>query len=1171
MRLKSINLAGFKSFVDPTRVLFPGELTAIVGPNGCGKSNIIDAVRWVMGESSAKHLRGESMADVIFNGSSARKPVGQASIELVFDNGEGSLGGEYAAFTEIALRRTVSRDGLSQYSLNGSRCRRRDITDIFLGTGLGPRSYAIIEQGMISRLIEAKPDELRVYIEEAAGISKYKERRRDTENRMRRTRENLERLSDLRDELQRQLQHLKRQANAAERYGDLKTKERQSKAELLAQQWRSMDGDLEGRRKQIAEVEGKSESLNADHARTDREIEEHRDRHTQLGDEMNKIQETYYALGAEIARVEQAIQFQQDRSQQLRNELEQTENNHRQSSEHIIEDEASLGVLQLELDEVAPELRSAEEREAVARETLIEAEQRNHRWQQDWDEFNLAAQRPQQHAQVLQSRIGHLEEALAQGAERLGRLAAEEGELSIELVSVELASLQERLTALDAERARDSRRLEALAKQIKSGRERLSQAQERRQALLGEIQVMRGREASLQALQQAAMGSTDEVVSAWLSAQNLDRAERLFQCLDVEPGWETAVETVLGNHLQAVCTDSIDALAGVLDELEAGLVTLFTARQATDLQEPIDDSRLLATRVQADFPLDSLLGGVFAAETLDEALVLRHGLETGQTVITRDGRWIGRDWLRVARDRDATAGVIVRRRELDELAMEITARIEDETLLGHELASLSQGVEGTEQEREGLQLDVRRTASEYAEQRAEAGALQASMDQIELRGQRNRAEQVELGQSEATQKQQMSQARSELEACLAQMGHDEQQRETLLLRRDEVRKGLDEARQLARDDKDSLHDLAMRRQSLQTRMASLQSSIERTRTQYQQLQSRTQQLELLIDDAEQPISGLQVTLEEKLDARLNVEQELGDARREVQEEDHRLREAERRRHEIEQETEQVRGHLEERRLEAQGIQVRLATVDEQIEESGFDVADLIESLPDDASEEAWQAELQRIGNAIQRLGPINLAAIDEYRIQSERKDYLDSQNADLEAALETLENAMRRIDRETRTRFKETFDRVNQGLKDLFPRVFGGGHAYLELTGDDLLSTGVTIMARPPGKRNATIHLLSGGEKALTAIALVFSIFQLNPSPFCMLDEVDAPLDDVNVGRFTRLVIEMSSRVQFIVITHNKITMEVASRLMGVTMSEPGVSRLVSVDVDEAVELAQTA
>jgi len=1169
MRLKNIKLAGFKSFVDPTTVKLPSHLCAVVGPNGCGKSNIIDAVRWVLGEASAKHLRGESMADVIFNGSAGRKPVGQASIELVFDNSDGTLGGEYSSFGEISVRRSVTRDGVSHYYLNGTRCRRRDITDIFLGTGLGPRSYAIIEQGMISRLIEAKPEELRVYIEEAAGISKYKERRRDTENRIRRTRENLERLTDLREELDRQLQHLKRQANAAERYSELRSEERRVRAELLAIQWRGLDRESSAVHETIRRLEVDLAAVNARHTRIDADIEKARDRHAELNETLGGIQERYYAIGAEIARTEQSVQLQQERARQLEADREQTSHALAEAERHLEEDDASLARLSAELDEVVPALSGAESSEARARDALLAAEREMHDWQLEWDDFNQSSEKPRQEVEVQQSRIHHLEESLAQALERLERLEQEEQELDSSAAERELAEHSERLSELEDGTQRAQQRVDELHGQIDARQARTFELTAQLDALRGELQESRGRLSSLQALQQAALGQTDEVVTGWLAARELADLPRLAQRLNVETGWETAVETVLGNHLQAVCVPDIPSVAHVLDGFDAGALSLFSPRDGAPGADVRPSS--LLSKVRAAFDLGDLLGGVFAAADLAEAMSVYPSLGAGESVVTADGIWVGRDWLRVARDADARAGVIQRNREIEELSALIDAHRTREATLNGELEAERTALRQSEAEMHGLQQELRAANTGYTEARAAFSACQARLEQIALRADRNRFEQQQYRQRHELQRGELQQSRRLLESALDAMHRDSLQREELLRRREAMRQTLDGTRQKAREDKDVAHQLAMRRQSLSTQIESLATSIQRTRAQVHQLGQRDRQLTDQIAATEDPIARGREQLEEQLQARLAVEGELTLARQQVQAVEHELREAERTRHAIEQETEEVRSRLEQQRLNAQTVKVRTGAIVEQLREARFELEAVLAALPEDAEEAAWQAQLDRLGNQIQRLGPINLAAIDEHKAQSERKAYLDSQNADLEEALETLENAIRKIDRETRTRFKETFDRVNTGLQELFPRVFGGGHAYLELTGEDLLDTGVAIMARPPGKRNATIHLLSGGEKALTAISLVFSIFRLNPSPFCMLDEVDAPLDDANVGRFTRLVREMAEKVQFIVITHNKITMEMAHHLMGVTMNEPGVSRLVSVDVDEAVALAESA
>ncbi len=1166
MRLETIKLAGFKSFVDPTTVRLPSNLVSIVGPNGCGKSNIIDAVRWVLGEASAKHLRGESMADVIFNGSTGRKPLGQASIELVFDNSDGSLGGEYANFGEIAIRRTVTRDGLSHYYLNGTRCRRRDITDIFLGTGLGPRSYAIIEQGMISRLIEAKPEDLRVYLEEAAGISKYKERRRDTENRIRRTRENLERLTDFREELERQLKHLERQAAAAERFSQLKAEERRFATELLALQWRRLDGEGATLHESVRGCEVRLAAVQARHTRVDADIEHARDRHAEANGALGRVQERYYAIGAEIARTEQGVQLQQERARQLRSDLEQTRRARGEAERHLQEDLERQAAFTTEREQLLPALAAAGDADAGASEALGFAEEAMQQWQHEWDEFSVAAEQPRQQAEVQQSRIRHLEESLEQAAGRLQRLEAERAELATAPLEEERLLHEERVHELEEVSQQWQERAETVRERIETARATITRLGAGLDAARRTLQEQRGRLASLQALQQAALGQTDAVVTGWLQAQGIGGNARLAERLRVDSGWETAVETVLGSHLQAVCVEAMAPLAGALASFGAGTLGLFAPHGA-----PVDAaSPLLAARVRADFDLGSLFAGVHAAESLAEALAMQPRLAHGESVVTREGVWLGRDWLRLARDSDARAGVIQRTREIAGLEQAHELERAREAELDGSLDEAREELRALEAESLGLQQELRGATARYTEARAALSGCSARLEQLQLRAERNRSEHEQYRERHEAQRSELQEARALLGSALDAMHRDGQRREALQLRRDLVRQALDAARQQARGARDEAHRLAMRRESLETQLASLHSAIARIEGQFAQFEERIGALESQIAGTEEPIAIGRERLEEQLQQRLAVESELTAARTLVQEIEHELRELERSRHAIEQEMDTVRGELERERIAAQTVQVRLAGIVEQLNKGHADLPSVLEGLVPEANEEAWQAQIERLGNQIARLGPINLAAIEEHRSQSERKTYLDAQNADLVEALETLENAIRKIDRETRTRFKDTFDRVNSGLQELFPRVFGGGHAYLEMTGEDLLDTGVAIMARPPGKRNATIHLLSGGEKALTAISLVFSIFRLNPSPFCMLDEVDAPLDDANVGRFARLVREMSETVQFIVITHNKITMEIAQQLMGVTMQEPGVSRLVSVDVDEAVAMANT-
>lgn len=1161
MRLKCIKLAGFKSFVDPTTVNFPSNMSAVVGPNGCGKSNIIDAVRWVMGESSAKNLRGESMTDVIFNGSNTRKPVAQASIELIFDNSDNSLVGEYAAFAEISIRRRVSRDGQNTYFLNGTKCRRRDITDIFLGTGLGPRSYSIIEQGMISKLIEAKPEDLRNFIEEAAGISKYKERRRETENRIRRTHENLARLTDLREELERQLDRLHRQAQAAEKYQEYKAEERQLKAQLSALKWQALNEQVGQREGVIGSQEVAFEALVAEQRNADAAIERLRDGHHELSERFNLVQGRFYSVGGDIARVEQSIQHGQQRQRQLQDDLRDAERARQETESHLGHDRTLLATLGEEMDMLIPEqeLSAAAAEEASAQ--LEEAEAGMQGWQERWDGFNQRSAEPRRQAEVQQARIQQLEQSLERVLERERRLADERTQLAADPESAAILELNEQAAAGELELETLQAAEEALVERLEQLRDELQRASQAQQQAQGELQRLNGRIASLEALQQAALdpgaGTAD-----WLREHGLDQRPRLAEGLRVEAGWELAVETVLGADLQAVQLDDFQGLD--LAGFSQGDLRLVAAGQG--------GARIagsLLDKVESRLDLAPWLGRVRPVESLDEALAGRAALAADESLISRDGYWVGRNFLRVRRASEAESGLLARGQELERLHAE---RDEREATLGRldeALQTLRDQQRQQEETREQQRRQVQDEARSLSEVKARLSAQQARVEQLNLRRQRLEAELAELDEQRALEHEQLGEARLVLQDALDAMATDTEQRERLLAERDDLRERLDRIRQEARQHKDQAHQLAVRLGSLRAQHDSTRQALERLSQQFERLEERREQLSLNLEEGAAPLEELRMKLEELLERRMAVEGELKLARLALEDADRELRDAEKRRTQAEQQSQLLRGQLEQQRMEWQALIVRRKALQDQLLEDGYDLHGVLATLPEGASEPAWDEELERLAARIQRLGPINLAAIDEYQQQSERKRYLDAQNDDLVEALDTLENVIRKIDKETRNRFKETFDQINAGLQALFPKVFGGGHAYLELTGEDLLDTGVAIMARPPGKKNSTIHLLSGGEKALTALALVFAIFQLNPAPFCMLDEVDAPLDDANVGRYARLVKEMSEKVQFIYITHNKIAMEMADQLMGVTMHEPGCSRLVAVDVEEALSLVE--
>ncbi|MDF1762755.1 MAG: chromosome segregation protein SMC [Oleibacter sp.] len=1172
MRLKAIRLSGFKSFVDPTTVPFNTNLTGIVGPNGCGKSNTIDAVRWVMGESSAKYLRGDSMTDVIFNGSSERKPVSKASVDLVFDNSDGTLRGEYAQYNEISLRRQVTRDGQSSYYLNGTKCRRRDITDIFLGTGLGPRSYAIIEQGMISRLIEAKPEELRVYVEEAAGISKYKDRRRETENRMRRTQENLDRLSDIRSELERQLAHLQRQAQAAERYKELKSIERQKKAELQAIRWVALNSEYETREHTIRAHEVSFEQHMAAQRQADAGIEAIRIEHQQRTDNFNQAQGQFYEVGARIARQEQKIEHQSQLALQLNRDLADVEKGILDSQRQLEQDQLALESISEQQMQLEPELEILQASEEDTSAGLIDVEEAQRIWQQSWDQFTQRASEPTRKADVAQSRIQAGEQQVGRLQQQLQRLASERQQLLDDPDNSDVRLLQEEVGELELHAETQQARFEELQTQLQHTRE---DSEQRRRALddgRQKLQQQQARKATLEALQKAAMGQDDAALTHWLESRQLAKRPRLAQQLTVDAGWEKAVETVMGDALQAIVVENLDATSSWFGNLNEGTVTLWQTAQ--DAAKGTNDTgrACLSDKVHSSQPLDEWLATVFVAADLNQALSMRAHLATDESVITPEGFWLGKHWLRVQRDGENEGGVLARQQELDLLDDEIDELDISVEEWEADLEAVLMRQQSLEQSRDNAQREWQQHSHRLREMTSKLSAQQAKVEQLTLRTQKLDATYAEGQETLRLESEQLAEWRLEWQDAMSAVDVDSEERTRLQQQRGTIEQQLSQARMAAGQNKDRLHQLQLQLQTLKSKDDALRQAISRLATQMQQLQERKTQVQQdQHRDHSSDLDILKAELSELLEQRLLAEESMQAAKRELDNADAQMRELELQRTSAEQKALLERNQLEQVRLECQALDIRRQALVEQLQEEKLQMHDVLDSLPDNANADEWVAELATIGEKIQRLGAINLAAIDEYQQQSERKTYLDEQNLDLEKALATLQGAIEKIDAETRHRFKETFDKMNAGLAELFPKVFGGGHASLEMVGDDLLSNGVTIMARPPGKKNSTIHLLSGGEKALTAIALVFSIFQLNPAPFCMLDEVDAPLDDANVGRYAKLVKAMSEKVQFIYITHNKIAMEMAEQLMGVTMHEPGVSRLVSVDIEEAASMVESA
>ncbi len=1165
MRLKQIKLAGFKSFVDPTTVNLPGNCCAVVGPNGCGKSNIIDAVRWVMGESSAKQLRGENLTDVIFNGSSSRKPTAVASIELTFDNSDGRIGGAYAAYAEIAIRRQVTRDSQSAYFLNGSKCRRRDIADIFLGTGFGPRSYSIIEQGMIGQLVDARPEELRVYLEEAAGISKYKERRRETANRIKHTRENLERLQDIRDELAQQLNRLQRQAKAAQRYTVLKEEEKLRTAQLYTIRYIALSSELEALQENLRRLEVELERVQAAQRAHDLEIEKSRTRHGETSDEFNDVQGRYYQLGADIARVEEAIQFNQERVKQLELDLDGVRQRNEETSRQLTMDEAQISGLHDEIAELVPKLAAAELEDRTASDALVGLEEGYRQWQDDWDIFTKRAADNEREAQVQSSRIDHLMQLVQRLRTRLDQLE-EESQTGVSVKSDHVHTLAEEIETHQRQQLAAEGDIDRCLTNLASAREDVLMRENVLEEARSEVHALRHDLASLQAVQRAALGRSDEAVEQWLTDNDLQGSERLGETLSVVPGWERAVEWVLGEFLQSLRVDDVASYAEALAEFAGGHVALVEARIDSRVHGELPS--LVSLVRSDDLKLGSVLHGVFAAESAAVALATRAGLKPGESIITREGFWVGPDWMRKLPAVAEDAGIIQRAQEVETLNLRVEEAERTLAELQNHVVEGRERIKVLEQERETLQAKVILLNKVLGELKADHGVRQVQLEEADARRDRLSRDRRDIESQIVQESAQLSDARVALGQAEHSREGEVQERRQLIEAKDQMLAALDVARPAARSIHDRYHALNSTRQSLASRLEASETAHERLINQQQELSERKHTLEQAIEASATPLPQLQVELESKLAERLAVERQLGDVRARLEQLDQTIREQEGQRGEAEGLVDAVRTQLETVRVEREGLNVQQANIKEQVVQTGHELDTMRSGLPEDATDASWSEQLERIDRRIQRLGAINLAAIEEYEAQSERKTYLDAQHEDLEKALDTLSTAIRRIDKETRARFKQTFDAVNSHLGALFPRVFGGGHAYLELTGEDLLDAGVTLMARPPGKRNASVQLLSGGEKAMTAVALIFAIFQLNPSPVCLLDEVDAPLDDTNVTRFAELIQEMSADVQFVIITHNKITMETADHLMGVTMSEPGVSRLVSVDVEEAAAMA---
>ena len=1173
MRLKHLKVSGFKSFADTTKISLPSNLVGVVGPNGCGKSNVVDALRWVMGESSAKTLRGDNMDDVIFNGSTSRKPVSKASVELVFDNTKGTAPGPYAKYNEISIKRELLREGGSKYFINGVKSRRKDINDIFLGTGLGARSYSIIEQGMVSRIVESRPEDLRVLIEEAAGISKYKTRRRDTENRMRHTMENLSRVDDIVAELETQLRRLKRQANSAERYKKHKEELRQFQHWLTILKWHELDEQLQKKRIELAEHETELEKSIADQQGAETGIESLREMQIELTEQVNQVQAKYFALGGEVSALEQQIKHSRESRQQQQLELQRIVETQQGSQRLLASDEKRLAEVKTQIEESQPQSEQVLEAHQLALDALEGTEQRHQAWQESWDLLQNQSMEPERERSHHSGLIDSLRRSIEQATERKARtqrvLAEIEGNIDTQTIdelqqaveqSIEVcAELEGQLTEIDANIVSTRAEIERLRDDYNTVRQRL--------------QGDDARLKSLQEMRATTLGADDKSLEVWLSEQGLNNASRLVDSLEVEKGWEVAIETILADRLTAYEVSSLHDLTK--ENLPEGAgVSAYIVGDAVENQLESNSKKSkfpkLIEKINQVASVPAWVYSTYVADSLEQAFVWQVDLQAHESIVTKQGEVLSKTWISLGSSARQSQGLLRQEAEIESLEKRVAEdeqQCEKVRINGENKKEVLVALENQRQE---LRAAFRGKTQLLQDKQREYAAIEAkSAEWINRREQLN-IELTELNQELSINSEALKVSREKLELATAAAHKFDQTRSELQRTRDVVGSALQEARSSEQAAREALQNFQASQSHFLSQRAALEESVERMTSQLTQQTGRLTELQTLtaVND---PAEAMTEQLNEILEQRLQVEQDLSKERAALSDHENKMREITQERSSFDQLVHQVRSKLENARLAQRELLVKRDGFSENLELDDDEIRKEVQNL--EASEEfvtirLCNEKIESLQLKIDKIGPVNLVAIDEYEECSERAEYLNKQKADLLEALDTLQKAIAKIDRETRTRFKDTFEQLNSGFKQFFPRLFGDGQAYMELTDNDMLTTGVTVMARPPGKKNSTIHLLSGGEKALTAVALIFAFFEMNPAPFCVLDEVDAPLDDANVERYSKVLQQLSEHTQLLYITHNKITMEVAGVLVGVTMAEPGCSRIVQVDVEEAAAMA---
>jgi len=1173
VQLKSIKLSGFKSFVDPTHFEMPGQLIGVVGPNGCGKSNIIDAVRWVLGESRASELRGESMQDVIFNGSGLRKPSGRASVELIFDNTDGRAQGQWSVFTELSVKRVLTRDGNSSYYVNNQVVRRKDIQDIFLGTGMGPRGYAIIGQGTINRILEAKPEELRIFLEEAAGVSKYKERRKETASRLEDTKENLVRVEDILRELDQQLNRLEKQATVAERHAELSANMKSQQQLLWFVRQTEAGKEQERHANGIRDTQVSLEEQTAKLRHSEAELESMRTHQYAMQDKVSQAQGDLYQTNSDVSQVESQIHYVQEARQRLQ---QQTQDLQAQLQRWTVQ-ETDAAQAQRTAEH---ELSLASEKEQSLLEGLSGLQEQMPGHEEAYQFNSRELNNARDSLATIEQRLASLSERTKAIVSQLEELKGREARLNSELDGMRRPDAEALQTAIDRH-TMAQRKVEEARHRASETQQRVPAADEARNTAQQQIQVanqdLAQTEAKLTALTalQASVQAQGKI-GPWLESKGLKESKRLWQELKVESGWETALESVLRERLAAVTAKSIQETLVLANDAPPSRLAILLPEEITPAHTsaPTDFVSLL-TRVQSaggpriSSVLQEWLDNIYIADSLEDALHRRDKLPAGGALVTQEGHLISRVGVQLYAADSEQAGMLARAQEMEALEKQLRAQQLIQSELKSELDQCVANYQGAHQAAEQARIaaeqavqethgfDVERMQLTQAEEKYSQRATQIQGELSEMR------EQMEqLGMTQEQSSMELAQSEEAKQGYQESLAVAQEKLELATQERDRLRESLRVAEMAAQE-------AAFSTRSLQQRIADLQRDQSTARAQIMEIQDKyalaEQELETLSDvEAQEKLQGLLATRSER-------ESILANARTEQDALLHQLREADEVRMQIERTLQPMRDKVVDLQLREQAARLNFEQFATLLADAEADLISLESNFSPDLKVGALQNEVTRLTAEIQSLGPVNMAALDELASSRERKSFLDAQSADLNEAMQTLTDAIAKIDGETRELLQGTFDQVNTHFGKLFPELFGGGHAELVMTGEEILDAGVQVMAQPPGKKNSTIYLLSGGEKALTAIALVFSLFLLNPAPFCLLDEVDAPLDDANTLRYAQMVAKMSDKTQFVFISHNKITMEIAHQLIGVTMQEQGVSRIVAVDISSAVSMVEAA